>query len=112
MNTGRYSSSKRYFDPVNNEVYLGKRAKMGYQNVTTNIFHEVRAGDTLHSIAAQVYSSLSRPPELSAADLAYVIADYQPETGLQIHDLYMTLPIGTRLVLPAVSVVASWVKVL
>ncbi len=110
MPTGRYSASKRFFDITNQEVYLGKPAKLVFTNDPNNIFYEIRANDTLHSIAAQVYAPLARPPEFSAADLAYVIADYQPEYGLQIHDLYMILPIGTRLVLPSVSAVASLVK--
>jgi LysM repeat protein len=64
----------------------------------------VSEGDTLHGIAAKFYPSLGVLPRISAANLWWVIADFQPNP---IHDPTIKLVAGQRLIIPSTRTVVN-----
>lgn len=95
----RYQFTSAFRDE-NGALYLSERKPFPYTELPDNIVHSVKEGDTLHKLAARYYSSFGRLPEVSAAELFWVIADFQP---LPILDPTLTLMPGSKLVLPSVK---------
>lgn len=79
-------------------VFLSGRSKFRYEDLPDNTIHTVKDGDSLHRLAARTYAPLSRPPEFSAAQFWWVIADFQPQP---IHDPTIILATGSTLILPS-----------
>ena len=85
-------------------MYLADRTPYRFNNFLDNTVYEVKGGDTLHRIAAKHYASLGQLPSVSAANLWWVIADFQP---IPIHDPTVQLVNGETLVLPSLRVVSE-----
>lgn len=83
-------------------IFLGPRDPYEFRDLTDNVVWHVKDGDSLQSIAATVYASLSRLPTWSAANLWWVIADFQPR---RIIDPTIKLVSGSTLVCPSPRVV-------
>lgn len=103
-NSRHLFSYARKRDSGNEELFLEDRDPFRYRDLPDNISWPVSEGDTLHRIAARAYSPLSRLPIYSAAQLWWVIADFQP---IPIHDPTVRLVPGDLLILPSVQVVES-----
>lgn len=86
--------------------YLSDRIPFRYRAFDDNGSHVVKDGDTLWNIASRYYSSLGRLPEYSAAQLWWVIADFQPTP---IHDPTIKLAEGQVLIIPSVSTVLNYI---
>lgn len=84
------------------KVFLTAREKYRYEPREDNIIHQVRGNESLHRLAARYYAALSDPPEFSAAQLWWVIADYQPQP---IHDPTIKLAEGSTLIIPSLRAV-------
>jgi len=85
-------------------VYLSDRNRFRYVSRSDNIRHEVKEGDTLHTLAARFYAGMtqdlgtSRFQIWSPAQLWWVIADYQIEP---IVDPTIRLVPGSIIVAPS-----------
>jgi nucleoid-associated protein YgaU len=79
------------------ELELTEREPFVYRSFTDNRQHTVEEGDTLWTLAARYFSPMD-----SAANLWWVIADFQPDP---IHDPTIALVPGTVLVIPSVRTV-------
>lgn len=89
----RYSYVERLRD-AKGRLYLSDRVPFRYLALADNRTHVVVQGDTLWTLADRYFS-----PLVGAAQLWWVIADFQPGGG--IHDPTVALAIGTRLVVPS-----------
>ena len=83
-------------------LWLSPREPLPYVDLEDNRVHIVSDGDTLHSLASMYFASLGRLPLFSAANLWWVIADFQPEP---IHDPTIRLIGGQRLIIPSARTV-------
>lgn len=88
-------------DDGNGRQFLAPREKFTFRELPDNIIHTVKKGDTLQNLAARFYANLSTKV-VSAANLYWVIADFQPQP---IHDPTTQLVEGARLVAPSERVV-------
>ena len=95
--TGLHDTSERLF--------LTDRVPFYYVERADNRIHIVRDGDSLRSLAARFFSSLSY-----ASDLWYVIADFQHDgfgRPAPIHDPTLARAAGRELVIPSVTTVLT-----
>lgn len=84
-------------------LFLTDRKKFPYTKFGNNILHVVKDGDSWHHLAATYYSGLSNMETFfSAAQLWWVIADFQP---VPVHDPTIALTPGTTVVVPALDTV-------
>jgi hypothetical protein len=95
----RHLFTRGYTDADGN-LYLSMREKYGYRKMSDNRYHEIVQGDTLHGLAERYFSPL---PE--AAQLWWIIADFQPPGATYIHDPTLELTPGSVLVLPSVRLI-------
>lgn len=89
----RHSYCERLRDKQG-RLYLSDRTPFRYQALADNRTHLVRQGDTLQTLADRYFGAL-----VGAAQLWWVIADFQPNGG--IHDPTIDLAPGTTLVIPS-----------
>lgn len=82
-------------------AFLAPRERFTFRELDDNVVHTVKEGDTLWNIAARLYARLSNGV-WSAANLYYVICDFQPQP---IHDPTVKLVPGQQLVAPSERVV-------
>lgn len=85
-------------------LFLSDRIPYRYRELEDNATHVVKDGDTLWNIASRFYAPLGRLPKYSAANLWWIIADFQPTP---IHDPTIKLTEGLVLVIPSISTVLS-----
>lgn len=85
-------------------LFLSDRTPFRYIDLEDNRVHTVREGDTLHRLAALYFVQLGELPFISAANLWWVIADFQP---VPIHDPTVQLVKGEKLVIPSVRTVSE-----
>jgi hypothetical protein len=95
MPPGQYS---RYLfcqglQDANGKLYLSERVPFRFVQRDDNIFHIATAGDSLFTLAAQVYAPLPSP-----AQFYWAIADYQKEP---IIDASLKLALGRTIVIPS-----------
>jgi hypothetical protein len=83
-------------------LYLADRVPFRFVDLSDNRVHTVREGDTLHRIAGLYLASLGQLPFISAANLWWVIADFQP---IPIHDPTVQLVRGSKIFVPSVRTV-------
>jgi len=88
--------------PGGERVFLSDRTPFRFVDLADNRVHTVREGDTLHRLAATYYASLGELPFISAANLWWVIADFQPTP---IHDPTVLLVPGEKLIIPSARTV-------
>jgi|GEM_PF-920589 len=86
------------------ELFLSDRRQFRYLDLPDNRVHTVREGDTLHRLAGLYFAPLGRLPFVSAANLWWVIADFQP---VPIHDPTVQLTRGEKLIIPSVRTVSE-----
>jgi hypothetical protein len=98
----RHQTAYGYYDE-SNIPFLGDRSPYFYRELTDNIVHKVVEGDTLQNLAYRYYQALSEGVN-SAAQLWWVIADFQPEP---IHDPTRSLTPGSYVVLPSLNTVQT-----
>lgn len=87
-------------------LFLSDRVPVRFRELPDNRVHTVREGDTLHRLAAMYFVGLGELPFVSAANLWWVIADFQPEP---IHDPTVQLVVGSKLVVPSTRTVQELV---
>lgn len=85
-------------------LWLSPRVPFRYLNLPDNRAHIVSEGDSLHKLAAVYFASLGRLPTISAANLWWVIADFQPQP---IQDPTIKLVPGQRLIIPSARTVTE-----
>lgn len=85
-------------------LFLSDRTPFRYVDLPDNRVHTVREGDTLHRLAARYFAPLGRLPLISAANLWWVIADFQP---VPIHDPTVQLVRGEKVIIPSVRTVTE-----
>ena len=85
-------------------LYLSDRVPFRYRDLPDNRMHTVREGDSLTRLAAKQYASLGRLPYISAANLWWVIADFQP---IPIHDPTVLPVKGEKLIIPSLRTVVE-----
>lgn len=100
--TSRHATAYGYYDGLD-VPFLGDRAPFFYRGLPDNLVHLVVEGDTLQSLAFRYYGALSTRTS-SAAQLWWVIADFQPEP---IHDPTKSLTPGAYIVLPSLETVQT-----
>lgn len=100
----RHLSTAAQQEEGTSKVFLSDRTPYRFRNIVDNITHRVGGGDSLTLIAARTYISLGELPHVSAANLWWVIADFQP---VPIHDPTVTLVEGEILILPSPKTVAE-----
>jgi hypothetical protein len=83
-------------------VILTDRKRFPYKKLGNNISHIVAEGDTWHRLASTYYAGLTKIGVFSAAQLWWVIADFQPDP---VHDPTIVLAPGTVVVVPALDTV-------
>ena len=83
-------------------VFLSDRTPFRFLDLPDNRVHTVGSGDTLPRLAAKYFAPLGNLPEISAATLWWVIADFQP---IPIHDPTIQLVSGEQLIIPSVRTV-------
>lgn len=83
-------------------LFLSDRTPFRYLDLPDNRVHTVREGDTLPRLAARYFAPLGELPEISAATLWWVLADFQPTP---IHDPTIQLVRGEKLIIPSVRTV-------
>ena len=83
-------------------LWMTPREPLRYLELDDNRIHIVSEGETLHGLASLYFTSLGRLPLFSAANLWWVIADFQPEP---IHDPTIRLVGGQRLIIPSTRTV-------
>ena len=84
------------------KLFLTPRVPYRYRDLEDNRVHIVSEGDSLHKLAAVYFAPLSALPTISAANLWWVIADFQPQP---IQDPTIKLIPGQRLTIPSVRAV-------
>ena len=97
----RYANTSAVQD-ASGHLALTDRERYLHRVLPDNIEHRVTEGDTLQSIAATYYAAIGRPPTFSAAELWWVIADFQPDPIL---DPTIVLEPGRIVVVPSVRTV-------
>lgn len=85
---------------VNDNLLLTERVPYRFQDFTDNRFYIVKAGDTLHTLAARLFDGVVGNP----AGLYWVICDFQPEPIL---DPTLKLTPGRMLVIPSIRVLTE-----
>ena len=95
----RTAAQKRTGDE---RLFLSDRVAFGFTDLADNRVHTVKDGDTLHRLAMRYFAPLGELPEISAANLWWVIADFQPQP---IHDPTVGLVKGEQLIIPSVRTV-------
>lgn len=98
------TAQTREFSTGGERLYLSDRVPFRFVDLPDNRIHTVREGDTLQRIASVYFAPLGQLPEVSAAMLWWVIADFQPTP---IHDPTVQLVNGERLVIPSVRTVVE-----
>ncbi len=88
----RYSFCSGFLDD-NGRLYLSDREPFVFRELADNRLHSIVVGDTLHSLAERYFPSFD-----DAANLWWVIADFQPE---RIQDPTITLSSGTTAIIPS-----------
>lgn len=83
-------------------LFLSDRVPFRYTDFADNRPITVKEGDTLQRLAARFFAPLGELPLVSAANLWWVIADFQPTP---IHDPTIRLVPGQRLIIPSVRTV-------
>ena len=83
-------------------TFLSERVPFGFRDYADNRMHTVHARDTLMRLASVYFAPLGELPLISAANLFWVIADFQP---VPIHDPTVRLVPGEKLVIPSVRTV-------
>ncbi len=81
-------------DATPDDLELTEREPYTFRSFSDNRQHTVEQGDTLWTLAARYFAPLD-----SAANLWWVIADFQPDP---IHDPTLALAVGSVLVVPSV----------
>jgi hypothetical protein len=81
---------------------LTDRVRFPYKKLDNNIIHIVVVGDTFHRLASKYYAGLTKVGAFSAAQLWWVIADFQPDP---VHDPTIALIPGSSVVIPALDTV-------
>lgn len=97
----RYKHTEEFLDvrPNRRRVsLLGARRRFGFVQHPLNRYHIVRAGDTLHSLAAKYFPNYPFP-----ARLWWVISDFQIPT---IVDPTIQLTPGSVMIIPSEQLVA------
>lgn len=75
------------------DMQLSERTPFLYRELRDNVQHQVKEGDTLHTLAAKYFRGIDRP-----AQLWWVIADFQPEP---VFDPTIKLALGATIVVPS-----------
>lgn len=83
-------------------LFLSDRVPFRFVDLPDNRVHTVKRGDTLHRLAARYFAPIGELPFISAANLWWVIADFQPTP---IHDPTIQLTEGAKLIIPSVRTV-------
>jgi hypothetical protein len=94
----RYTFSQGVLDDQE-RLLLTDREPFRFRDLPDNRLHVVAEGDSLFSLAAQLFASLDRP-----AGLWWIIADFQPEP---IIDPTLELEVGRTLVVPSLRLVTE-----
>lgn len=81
------------------QLQLTDREPFPFQDLADNRLHQVVDGDTLQGLASRYFSGID-----SAANLWWIIADFQPEP---IHDPTIALAAGQTLVIPSARTVTE-----
>lgn len=97
----RHAKTFMYEDESGHQV-LSTPDMYTFRELPDTQVHVATEGETIFNLAARYYASLTDPPEFSAAELWWVIADFQPQP---IHDPTIALPPGQVLYIPSVRVV-------
>lgn len=100
----RHGFTEARTEQATGRLLLGERVPVRYAERSDNRTHVVRAGDTLWRLAATYFVALGRLPTYSAANLYWVIMDFQPTP---IHDPTIRLAEGSVLVIPSVAFVVD-----
>lgn len=95
----RTTAQKREGDE---RLFLSDRVPFPYVDLSDNRVHTVKGGDTLWNLASRYFAPLGQLPDISAATLWWVIADFQPQP---IHDPTISLVQGEQLIIPSVRTV-------
>lgn len=95
----RTTAQKREGDE---RLFLSDRVPFPYVDLVDNRVHTVKSGDSLTRLAARYFAPLGELPDISAATLWWVIADFQPQP---IHDPTIQLVAGEQLIIPSVRTV-------
>jgi hypothetical protein len=95
----RYWNSTRGLS-LNGEVILTERLPYYFKRFPDNIEHKVISGDTFQSIAYYYYNG-TMAFDRSAAELFWVVADFQP---VAVHDVTLALEPGTTVYVPSLRV--------
>ena len=101
-NNSRHLFTTAQKRPGDERLFLSDRVPYRFVDLPDNRLHVVREGDTLHRLAAKYFAPLGELPEISAANLWWVLADFQP---VPIHDPTIMLVIGQQLIIPSVRTV-------
>ena len=83
-------------------LFLSDPVPFRFLDLPDNRVHTVKQGDTLWTLASRYFSPLGQLPEISAATLWWVIANFQPQP---IHDPTIQLVPGEQLIIPSVRTV-------
>jgi hypothetical protein len=102
----RYIGSTGFIDSSGN-LFLSDRTRFPFQNLADNEVYTVKGGETLRSIAARKYASLTVIPRFYAASLYFLIADFQPDDFEELQDPSIPLIPGTTLILPSERTVSD-----
>lgn len=98
LSFSRFFFTQGIKDP-NGNLFLTDREPYRFQDLSDNRFHMVVVGDTLHTLADRYFDGVG-----DAAQLFWVIADYQPEP---IIDPTLVLTPGRVLVIPSIRLLTE-----
>lgn len=100
MAQSRYAASPVVLNTTSGVVSLTPRTPFRFRDRVDTIVHLATTGDSLHSIAARYYGTISSTPER----LWWVLADFQPAPVI---DPTLALEEGRFIYVPAPAVVQS-----
>lgn len=98
----RHTHTTAQLDAAREKLFLSDRIPFRYGRYEDNATHVVKGGETLQMIASRFFAPLGRLPKYSAANLWWIIADFQPTP---IHDPTLRLAEGQVLIIPSVATV-------